>query len=226
MSSDDPEIIPPNKNAVVTRTEHGTGPVRYENAPSGHLGVIGSTLTGWRAEVEARAYGAIAERIRAQRRVLDAETERRKSALALLRVTGMLEEAPDILALDRAHRIAERAEKYAAIELNLNMARSSTIATSWDINGTSPSSVAKEKSRRRTLGWWTRSATDLPPNRNWKMNNGSGNSTWRVCRSVQRRNIWKRCLRLSHGMMRRPTRSEPTALLGLLRSFGGCASHC
>jgi hypothetical protein len=48
--------------------------------------------------------------------VLDAETERRKSALALLRVTGMLEEAPDILALDRAHRIAERAERYAAIE--------------------------------------------------------------------------------------------------------------
>jgi hypothetical protein len=115
MSNKYPEIIPPNKNAVATRNERETAPVRYEDAPSGSLGVIGSALTGWRAEAEARAYTKIAERIKAQTQVLDAETERRTSALKLLRMTGELEEAPDILALDRAERAAERAAKYARL---------------------------------------------------------------------------------------------------------------
>jgi hypothetical protein len=111
MSTDDPEIIPPSKNALATRDERGTGATRYDESPPGRLGVIGSRLTGWRAEAEARAYGKIAERIRAQTEVVDAESERRKSAQKLLRITHELEEMPDILADDREQRQHDRSQR-------------------------------------------------------------------------------------------------------------------
>src|SRR5712691_11520210 len=114
--TDDPEIIPPNRNVPARRDDGANVPARYEDSAPGPTGVISSAITGWLADAEGRAYRKIAERIRAQTDVLDAETERRKSALTLLRTTHELEEAPDILDLDRAERRAERAAKYAAIE--------------------------------------------------------------------------------------------------------------
>lgn len=114
--SDDPEIIPPRRNVPAPRNEGSSVPSPYQEHIPRPAGILSSALTAWEADAEARAYGKIAERIKAQTVVLDAETERRKSALKLLRVTGELEEAPDILALDRAERRAERAAKYAELE--------------------------------------------------------------------------------------------------------------
>jgi hypothetical protein len=112
--SDDAEIIPPKKSGAIASRERML-PARSDGGLRGPTGVVSSWLTAFGAKVQAEAYKEIAANIRAQKEALDAEHDRRKSALKLLRATGELEEAPDILALDRAARKAERTEKYAEL---------------------------------------------------------------------------------------------------------------
>jgi hypothetical protein len=109
--SDDPEVIPPNKSSVPIRRSEG--PVSQDSALPRPDGLVSSWLTAFGARVQAEAFKEIAANVRAQKDVIDAERDRRKSALKLLRTTHKLEEAPDILALDRAERKAERTVKYA-----------------------------------------------------------------------------------------------------------------
>jgi hypothetical protein len=89
------------------------GPVSQDSALPRPDGLVSSWLTAFGARVQAEAFKEIAANVRAQKDVIDAERDRRKSALKLLRTTHKLEEAPDILALDRAERKAERTVKYA-----------------------------------------------------------------------------------------------------------------
>jgi hypothetical protein len=115
MSDNDPEIIPPEKRGLPARRDDNPAPAVYRTPAPQPNGVLSSALTGLQAKMQARAFGEMATNIRAQTDVLNAETVRRESALKLLRTTHMLEEAPDILALDRAERQAERAAKYGEL---------------------------------------------------------------------------------------------------------------
>ncbi len=113
--SDDPEIIPPSKGSLpATREDRQSAPVRYESPPRVN-GAVGSMITGFLARTQARAYRDIADNIRAQTEVLDAEAGRRDSQIKLLRKTGELQDVDEILALDRAERKAERTAKYGEI---------------------------------------------------------------------------------------------------------------
>src|SRR5438445_10067541 len=115
--SDDPEVIPPRTSSVPARHEN-TMPAQPDSALPRPEGLVSSWITAFGAKVQAQAYMEIAANIRARKDVLDAERDRRKSALKLLRTTHKLEEAPDILALDRAERQADRAATYAELTAN------------------------------------------------------------------------------------------------------------
>src|SRR5215213_3831211 len=105
--SNDTEILPPARrpSAPAKRDDLSGVP-----APKSVL------LTGLQARLQTRAHREIAANIRAQTTVLEAESERRASALKLLRKTQELHEAPEILALDHAERQHERAERYRDME--------------------------------------------------------------------------------------------------------------
>jgi hypothetical protein len=82
--NDDPEIIPPARRGLpATRQEHTPAPPQSPIAEP--TGVVSSMLTGFHAKMQGRAYAEIAKNIRAQTEALDAETQRRESALKLRR---------------------------------------------------------------------------------------------------------------------------------------------
>jgi hypothetical protein len=113
--SNDPEIMPPSKRGLPARRDQTSAVSRTDTGLPRPGGVVSSWLTGFGAKLQAETYKEIAANIRAQKDVLDAENDRRESALTLLRTTHKLEEAPDILALDRAERRTARAAKYAEL---------------------------------------------------------------------------------------------------------------
>jgi len=109
MSDKKLEVIPPESGLPAKQKD---GP----REPSPHLhrghGVVASAFSGFQAEMQSRTYSKIASAIRAQTEALEAETDRKRSVLKLLRTTHELEEVPDILALDRAQRSMDRSEAY------------------------------------------------------------------------------------------------------------------
>src|SRR4051812_14055356 len=99
--SEDTEILPPARQpSVPTKRDDLSG------VPTPR------SLTRFQARLQTRTNREIAENIRAQTEVLEAEGQRRASALRLLRKTQELHEAPEILALDHAERQHERTQRY------------------------------------------------------------------------------------------------------------------
>jgi hypothetical protein len=116
MSNDDPEIIPPERKGLpATQSDRRNLPVQHEPAPR-PVGMVGSWLTGFQAEHEARAYRKIAERIRAQTDVLDAQTGLRESTMKLLSKTGELEDFDKTLDIERAERRDNRLARYDKLD--------------------------------------------------------------------------------------------------------------
>ena len=105
--SNDTEILPPARRPTTPTTRDDLNGV---SSPKSVL------LTGLHARLQTRAHREIAENIRAQNAILEAETTRRASALRLLRTTQELREAPEILALDHAEREHERAQRHHDLE--------------------------------------------------------------------------------------------------------------
>jgi hypothetical protein len=115
--SEDPEIIPPGSSSMpARRDEQSLTPARYAELVPQPTGLVSSALTRFQAELQARAYGAMADAIKAQAAVLDALTQRSKSQLTLLREVENLREVPDIIALDKAERQAQRIARYDELD--------------------------------------------------------------------------------------------------------------
>ena len=108
MTDDDPEIIPPGKARSIALRPGSNVAMRGEDSVPPSLGVVGSLVSGFVAKLEARTYGEIAKRVRAQGDVFDAFTEREEAGLRLQRKLHELDELPDQLADDRAGRQADR----------------------------------------------------------------------------------------------------------------------
>jgi hypothetical protein len=105
-----------HKNAVVpllrpqpARREQNGVAVSPQRVDPG--GVVSSTLMRWTAERHTRTLTAVAARTRAEADLFDAQSEAMESYVKRQRVLGRLQELPEIIATDRAHRRAERAEE-------------------------------------------------------------------------------------------------------------------
>ncbi len=117
MSDDDQEIIPPERKGLpATREGNRNLPAQPETNIPQPTGVVGSWLTGFQAEHEARAYRKIAEKIRAQTDVIDAQTDLRSSAMKLLSKTGELEDFDKTLAVQKTERQQDRLTRYAKLD--------------------------------------------------------------------------------------------------------------
>jgi hypothetical protein len=108
MSDDDPEIIPPSKHGSIAVRPGSNVSMRVEGSVPPSLGAVGSVVSGFVAKLEARTYGEIAKRLRAQGDALDAFSEREDAGLRLRRKLAELDELPEILAEDGAGRQADR----------------------------------------------------------------------------------------------------------------------
>jgi hypothetical protein len=107
---------PPKQYPVpVKRAQSAPVPAAPDTPAQISTSPLASVMTGFQARLQTRALTEVAENIRARTEVQDAETARRESALKLVRTVHKLGETPEILALDRAEREAERAAKYAEL---------------------------------------------------------------------------------------------------------------
>src|SRR5438128_2555682 len=106
-----------HKNAVVpllrpqapARREYNAVSVSPERVNPG--GPISSTLMRWTAERHTRTLTAVAARTRAEGDLFNAQSEAMESYIKRQRVIARLQELPEIIATDRGHRRAERAEE-------------------------------------------------------------------------------------------------------------------
>jgi hypothetical protein len=115
MSEDQPDTRSSRPPLPAKRDDRGNVPAVPDTEAQLSTSPIASAMTGFQARLQTRALNEVAANIRARTEVQDAETTRRESALKLLRTVHKLEEAPEIVALDRAERQAERAAKYAQL---------------------------------------------------------------------------------------------------------------
>ena len=100
---------------LANTTSRAVGMGRGSLARPAVSGVIGATVTRWRAEREARALRALANRSYAEAEYFDAQVQLIDSYIGAARAADVLQELPEILALDRATRQAARAEQYLDI---------------------------------------------------------------------------------------------------------------
>jgi hypothetical protein len=112
MSDDNP---PKQHPVPVKRAQSTPVPAAPDTSTQLSTSPLASAMTGFQARLQTRALTEVAANIRARTEVQDAETARRESALKLVRTVHKLGETPEILALDRAEREAERAAKYAEL---------------------------------------------------------------------------------------------------------------
>lgn len=95
-------------NSTVPRTSTFAAALRRPDTG----GILSSTVARWRANSEARALKALANRSYAEAEYFDALVQLIDSYIRAASAADTLQELPEILALDRAKRRADRAEEY------------------------------------------------------------------------------------------------------------------
>jgi hypothetical protein len=115
---DELENPPTEKAGPLVKKEDSAGGAL---APQGRMtipdpgGVIGSRLTRFQADQQAKAFKSLAERTRAKADFVQAQGELADTYIDSTRRIARLEDLPDILALDRERRSHERQEERAEI---------------------------------------------------------------------------------------------------------------
>jgi hypothetical protein len=107
------EIIPPNR-PVAPRSDRGATSVVPPRLNPG--GLLSSTLIRWEANRHARVISAVAERVRAEANLFDAQTQALESYAKRQRVAARVQELPEIIANDRAVRKIEQAEELRQVQ--------------------------------------------------------------------------------------------------------------
>lgn len=100
------EIIPPARS-VAHRANHVSAPVVPPRMNPG--GLLSSTLVRREATRHARVFSAVAERVRAEASLFDAQTLALESHARRQRAAARVQELPEMIANDRAVRRVERA---------------------------------------------------------------------------------------------------------------------
>jgi hypothetical protein len=103
------QLVPLPRRQSPTHREHHAAAFSPQRVDPG--GVVSSTLMRWTAERHTRALTAVAARTRAEGDLFDAQSEAMESYVKRQRVLARVQELPEIIATDRAHRRAERAEE-------------------------------------------------------------------------------------------------------------------
>jgi hypothetical protein len=102
------EIIPPGRS-LAARSGHAVASVVPPRMNPG--GLLSSTLLRWEANRHARVISAVAERVRAEGNLFEAQTQALESYTKRQRAAARVHELPEIIANDRAVRKIERAEE-------------------------------------------------------------------------------------------------------------------
>lgn len=95
-------------NSLVPRTSNFAAALRRPDTG----GIFGSKVARWRANSQARALKALANRSYAEAEYFDALVQLIDSYIKAAGAADTLQELPEILALDRAKRRVDRAEQY------------------------------------------------------------------------------------------------------------------
>lgn len=107
------EIIPPGRS-VAPRADRVVAPAVPPRMNPG--GPLSSTLIRWEASRHARVLSAVAERVRAEANLFDAQTQALESYAKRQRVAARVRELTEIIANDRAVRQVERAEELREVQ--------------------------------------------------------------------------------------------------------------
>ena len=108
------DVSVPSHRAISPAAPRGTalaGTLRRPDTGGG----FSSKIVRWRAESQARALQALANRAYAEAEYFDAQVQLIDSYIAAAFAADTLRDLPDILALDRARRKAQRAETHQQI---------------------------------------------------------------------------------------------------------------
>jgi hypothetical protein len=109
MSSDDkPDILPPSRTQLPQPQRAPQAPTLATEPLPRPSGVVGSLLTGWQADSEAKAHASLAKRVRAQSDHLKARGELADQFVSTSRSVDRLRDVGAILENDAANRHVER----------------------------------------------------------------------------------------------------------------------
>lgn len=105
------DILPPEKS--LTATKPNSAPMRAPSETSPPVpnlnGIVETLVTGFKAKLQADAYGHVKDRIDAKTGVVEAETALVKSAGVLKRAYSEFDEIDAVIENDKAQRAADRA---------------------------------------------------------------------------------------------------------------------
>lgn len=105
-----------NRKLPVAQSGRSGSPSIFTPQPAHTGGIIDTWVTRWQAKRKTAAHNELAALNRAKRDELDAYGQMAESYMRTARTVHQLDELPEILALDRAQRQADRVAQYARIE--------------------------------------------------------------------------------------------------------------